>query len=457
MKRWMIVVAGAAVVAIVVALVVSVERRPEWTTRSPQALAELNAAIDAQMKVYASDAKRHLERALQLDPNFVMARFLLYEQTKMGTPAQRKELKKFVDSIDLNRLNPRERFIVGMSKASLAGRPEEAKRILDHYLARHPDDPFALNARGSNLWSRGRLDKAKDVFLRLVKISPNWVVAYNKLGYIAMEQGHFAKSEDYFKTYGFIAPDQANPHDSLGELFILTGRYREALREFNRAITIKPDFCASYMHMAITHLLMGSLDQAQADAAAADTQGHCPPHELAMLRCIVKLWPLETAHRWSGILRAAYESGCGTDGSPLSSITVTLDRAAAFSGDMKVAGAFEARAAQTLEKVKGSPEESIVRGVLEHMKAMRLAAQGRYDEAAARLRAADSSIPYRGAGNGLFKLITRLELAEVLRAAGHPAEAARVIESVQKVNPAMAQAFSSGAWRPLGLKARSPS
>ncbi|NOZ78460.1 MAG: tetratricopeptide repeat protein [Acidobacteria bacterium] len=453
MKKRMIVVAGVAVVAIVVALVVSVERRPEWTTRSPRALAELNAAIDAQMKVYASDAKRHLERALQLDPNFVMAKFLLYEQTEMGTTAQRKEFKKFVDSIDLNRLSPRERFMIEMSQASLAGRPEEAGRILDRYLARHPDDPFALNAKGSNLWREGKLDQAKNVFLRLVKIAPNWVVAYNQLGYIAMEQGRFAKSEDYFKTYGFIAPDQANPHDSLGELFILTGRYREALREFNRAITIKPDFCASYMHMAITHLLMGSLDQARADAAAADTQGHCPPHELAMLRCIVKLWPLETAHRWSDILRAAHESGCDTGGSQPSSITVTLDRAAAFSGDMKAAGAFEARAARTLEKVKGSPEESIVRGVLEHMKAMRLAAQGRYDEAAARLRAADSSIPYRGAGNGLFKLVTRLELAEVLRAAGRPAEAARVIASVGKVNPAMARAFNSGAWRPLGLAA----
>ena len=457
MKKWVIGMAGVAVLAVVVALVISVERRPEWTTSSPQALTELNKAMDAQMKVYASDAKRHLERALKLDPNFVMAKFLLYEQTKMGAPAQRKELKKFVDSIDLSTLNPRERFMIGMSKASLAGRAEEAHQILDHYLARHPNDPFALNARGSILWRQGELDKAKNVFLRLVKIAPNWVVAYNQLGYIAMEQGRFAKSEDYFKTYGFIAPDQANPHDSLGELLILTGRYREALREFGRAIEIKPDFCASYMHMALTHLLMDHLEQARADASAAGREGHCPPHELAMLRCIVKLWPLEIAHHWSEILRTAHEAGCDTSASPLSSITVTLDRAAAFSGDIKAARAYEAEAARNLEKAKGSPVECIVRGVLEHMKAMRLAAQGRYDNTAVRLRAADSAIPYRGASNGLFKLITRLELAEVLQAAGRGPEAARVIESVRSVNPAMAAAFSSGRWRPLGLKARSPS
>ncbi len=454
MKRWVIGAAAVIVLGGVAVLMVSLEHRPEWTTRSPQALAELNAAMDAQMKVYASDAKRHLRRALSLDPHFVMARFLLDEETLSGTPAQRKRLKKFVESIDLNRLNPRERFMIGMAKASLEGHRSEADRILDRYLAKHPDDPFALNAKGGILWRRGKLDEAKEVFLRLVKVAPNWVIAYNQLGYIAMEEGRFATSEDYFKTYGFIAPDQANPHDSLGELYMLTGRYEQALKEFDRAITIKPDFCASYVHMALTHLLMGQLDRARADTAAASKDEHCPSHELAMLRCFVALWPLETAHRWRDVLRTAHASGCDTGISPLGSTAVTLDRATAFSGDIEAAKGFEGRAAQMLEKVKGSPIECLVRGVVAHMKAMRLDAGGRYEEAATQLRAADTALPYRGASNGLFKLVTRLELAETLQAAGRSADAERVIARVRAVNPALARAFTSGRWRPLGLPAR---
>ena len=452
MKKWMTGVAAVAVLAGVAALVTVLEHRPEWTTSSPRALAEFNAAMDAQMKVYASDAKRHLERALSLDPNFVMARFLLYEDTNPATPAQRKRFEAFVAHIDLSRLTPRERFMIEMTRAMREGRSAEADRIPDRYLSHHPRDPFALNAKGGILWRRGKLDEAKQLFLRLIKVAPNWVIAYNQLGYIAMERGRFAKSEDYFKTYGFIAPDQANPHDSLGELYMLTGRYRQALREFERAITIKPDFCASYVHMAMTHLLMGAPDQARADAAAAGKDGRCAADERAILDCFVTLWPLEQAHRWHDIIRTARSHGCDTDIAPLSSTMVSLDRAAAFSGDRGAAKAFEVRTERMLEKVKGSPSECHVRGVLDHMVAMRLAAAGRYLAAAKRLRAADTVLPYRGATVGLFKLMTRLELAETLQAAGRPTEAAAVIADVRKVNPSMARAFITGRLRPLGLQ-----
>ena len=41
-------------------------RGPEWTTSSPEALAEFQAGNDARMKYYFGDAIPHLEKAVQL-------------------------------------------------------------------------------------------------------------------------------------------------------------------------------------------------------------------------------------------------------------------------------------------------------------------------------------------------------------------------------------------------------
>jgi Flp pilus assembly protein TadD, contains TPR repeats len=359
--------------------------------------------------------------------------------------------------IDLGRLNARERLFVERARALVAGRPKEAERLLDLYLTRHPDDPFALNIKGTLLWYSGKLDAAKTVFEHLVKIAPNWVVAYNQLGYIAMEQGRFARAEDYFKTYGFIAPDQANPHDSLGELLTLTGRYDQAVEELHRALAVKPDFCASYEHLVLVHSLMGDLEAAGRDIEQATASGGCPQKVIEGLKCSVTAWPLETTHRWRELLEAVTGNGCAARLDWRGSLLITVHRARAFTGDDAGADELERRVAADLARVEKDPAAGpeitgMLRAELGHMRGVRAAASGRYDDAAGRLREADRNLTYRGAGVGLFKLFNRLALAEVLAAGGHPVQAAAVVRAVREVNPAMAAAFGSGHWRPLGLR-----
>jgi len=454
MRRWVIFGVVVVILGAAGAWWLTARAHTEWTTDSPEALAEFEAAMNAQMKLYYTDSERHLERAVKLDPNFVMAKFTLEDYRSKMEPEGRKQFEEFVGGIALDRLNPRERFFVERARALLAGRQKEASRLLDDYLARHGNDPYALNMKGQILWQTGHLDEAKNLFQRLVKIAPNWVVAYNQLGYIAMQQEHFAKAEDYFKTYGFIAPDQANPHDSLGELLTLTGRYDEAVEELRQALKIKPDFCASYDHLVQAHLLMGDATAATADLRDSVERGKCPDQLVAVGRCIVTLWPLEVEHRWQEMVRAAREGGCEANLYPASQLMLVIHLARTFSGDAAGAKELEDQVRKALKKSKGGDMHWFVQSALNHMRGVRAAAAGRYDDAAERLEEADRSLTYLGNGIGLFKLVNRLMWAEALEAGNHPAESEKIIEEVRTVNPSMAQAFESGKWRPLGLETR---
>ncbi len=71
-KIWLgLAVVGLAAVAF---SLIALPKSAEWTTDSPEALAEFTAAVDAQMKLYHNEVQAHLERAIELDPDFVIAK-----------------------------------------------------------------------------------------------------------------------------------------------------------------------------------------------------------------------------------------------------------------------------------------------------------------------------------------------------------------------------------------------
>ena len=73
MKRWMWLTVAAVVVVTAAVTLVALPKAPDWTSTSPEAVAEFQAGIDAAMKVYYDDAHNHYQRAFELDPDFVVA------------------------------------------------------------------------------------------------------------------------------------------------------------------------------------------------------------------------------------------------------------------------------------------------------------------------------------------------------------------------------------------------
>ncbi len=455
MKRKYLWVGLVAVLVGVAAIsLVALPNRSEWTTSSPAALEEFELAGNARMKLYHRDAIAHLERAVELDPDFVFAKFLLAELLQWYESDRATGLFDEVSEADLDRLRPRERFLIQYAEARREKRYADAARLSEDYYAKHPNDPFVIETMANEAFHRGESDTAERLFRRLLEVAPNWVVAYNQLGYITMAQGRFAEAEEYFTSYRFIAPDQANPHDSLGELYMIQGRYDDAETSVLRAIDIRPDFWAAYMHLAHARLLRH--DVAGAEEALEDwaRQDGAIKRELASWRCVIATAELDLVRSWGEIL-ANVDSPCVEKAYPASYIVVATHRAACEMGDWETAGSLEDRLEERLDKAKQEGAEKSMEEAwptLLHMQGVRLALQGDFEEAEAKLRDADSQLTYRESGAGLFKLRNRLLLVETLFAQGHDAEAHKLLAQVRAVNSAVVGEFEENGLKVLGLE-----
>jgi tetratricopeptide (TPR) repeat protein len=450
MKRWMWLSLAAVVVAAVAVTLVALPKAPDWTSTSPEAVAAFQAGMDAQMKVYYEDSRRNFQRAVELDPDFVIANLMAIDMYRDDEEKVAAMWSK-VENADLTKLTPRERFYVQRARARHAKQPEEAQRLLDEYVAKYPNDPYILNQKAMETWLRGDLEDAERLYQRLVEIAPNWVIAYNQLGYINMMKGRFAEAEEYFKSYRFIAPDQANPHDSLGELFITQGRDDEARESLETAIRIKPDFWAAYQHLVLMQSSSGdfegsreTIDRVKAAGASEDL--------VTSMECLVHYTELRNEGDWQEIMAEA-DSKC-VQGFKEGYSTVATHFAACKLGEWEKAMEIEVETANLLEKMGDHGNEKdlmTLRGAFLHMQGVRLALQGNYAEAEEKLRAADEGLTYVEAGVGMYKLFNRMVLAEVLLADNQDAEAHGLLANVRSVNPVMVAEFEDSGLKNLGL------
>lgn len=451
MKRWIWVVVAMVALTTVGITMVAVPRTPEWTTTSPLARAEFEAGDEARRKVYWEEAADHYKRALELDPDFIVAKWRVTQFLPDGERVERDRLSKELMTADLTGLTPRESFYIESWRAEQNGRPAEVERLLDAYLEQNPDDPNVLAIKAGQQWRLGHLEEAERLYQDLVAIDPNWVGAYNALGYIMKIRGRFTESEEYFKKYRFVAPDQANPHDSLGELFITIGRYEEAEVSLRNAIEIKPEFWPSYRNLTILKAYIGDYEAIYPIIEQARVAG-APDDILFWMECRAKYAEMAEYEEWHKILEQR-ESSCVAGFNTALSAILT-HRAACHLGDWQTASAVEDEASALLIETENSGDEDLVlafRAVIPHLRGIRLALRGDYLQAAKHLQAADDLLGFVGADIGMYKLYNRMLLAETLLAGGRVAEAHEVLAKVRSVNSRMLEEFEETGFRYLGL------
>jgi len=451
MKRWMWLTLAAVVVIVAGVTLVALPRGQEWTTSSPEALAEFEAAMEAERKLYGEDVLLHIEKALELDPEFVMPRLMSVGAAIREDEEKGKAFWDEVLATDTSKLTPRERYFIERSRAIREERPEDLPGLTDEYLAKYPNDPYVLNRKADRAWAQGESEEAERLYRRLAEIGPNWAIAYNMLGYINMGKGRFTEAEEHFKSYRFIAPDQANPHDSLGELFIALGRYGEAEESFERAIEIRPDFWASYQHIVLMKTFTGELGVARDTIARAETAG-APERMIVNLGCLERYMGMSNAGRWQAILDEA-GSEC-IEESNLDFARIITHLAACETGAWDTARRIEAEASKLLTNYEGTGKQKEIltlRAGIDHIEGVRMALEGDFSEAGNKLRAADEHLSYSDAGTAVFKLYNRMILAELLFADGKDAEAHGLVAKIRGVNPLWVEEFEDSGLKVIGL------
>ena len=110
-ERWSIVIAAIVVSAAGVTLV-ALPRDQEWTTSSPEALSEFEAGDDAQRKVYFQEAREHFQRAYEIDPEFVMAKWRYAGALRLDDPEAAEVIFEELMKVETSGLSPREKFFI---------------------------------------------------------------------------------------------------------------------------------------------------------------------------------------------------------------------------------------------------------------------------------------------------------------------------------------------------------
>ena len=452
-KIWLLLVAAVAVIAAIGLF--ALPTGSEWTTDSEAALVEFETALDAMKKLYHNDVQAHLEKALELDPDFAMAKLFLADHVRFDDEDRALRLWNDVLASDASKLTPREVFFVNRTRAYQEKRFDDVEVMIDEYLAKYPDDPWVLHQKALRTWALGDLEVAEKLNLRLIEIAPNWVISYNQLGYIAMASGRFVEAEEYFTSYRFVAPDQANPHDSLGELYIILGRYDEAETSLRQSISIKPDFWNAYDHLALVRLLRQDVAGAEAIHAEAVSQPDCPDYWSRGIGCRVELTSLVLGERWREILEMLADDSPCLEGHTSANARVDAHLAACVLGEMEIALNIENKIAETLEAKESMGDKGdgeIFEAILSHLRGVRFAVEGDLEAAVEAFVRTDKQVTYMGAGNGLFKLYNRLLMVEALLATGDEGKAHKVLSKVRSVNPVIAARFEEDGLRILGLE-----
>ncbi|MCP4899121.1 MAG: tetratricopeptide repeat protein [bacterium] len=450
MKRGVLLIVLAAVSVTIGVGFVALGDRPQWTSASPAALVEFEAAMDALDMLYMEEAVARLEAALELDPEFVIAKLELANQIRHYEPERADSLYATVFDADLDGLTPREQFLVERIRLIANDKRDEADLLIDAYLQEYPDDHFVLRLKASRAFGQQRLDEAEADYLELLHKSPNFVLAYNQLGYINMQRGNFAKAEEYLTSYRFIAPDQANPYDSLAELFILQGRYEEADASLREAVRLRPDFWAAYEHLLLSAL--SREDFAAAETASEDARSSgCPDDMVQAFGCWTEMERLREDQKWHELL-AIPESECGTGYSKTAALA-GAHFAACKLDDFGRAQEIQSIVAEgesgdeELEEMKG-----IMRALMSSLEGTRLAFERDYEGAFESLREADGELVFQNAGVGTFKLSNQLAMIEVLRAMDRLAEASELLVEVRMVNPTLVERFEEDGYQVMGLE-----
>jgi len=213
----------------------------EVTTDSMEAYNYFLRGREDFEKYYYNDARKFLERAVELDPEFALAYYYLARAYQnLGNTTEMDEafanFKKYG-----KKLKGREGLFI---EAMLIRRedPEKNYKILLELADKYPKWKRVHFELALYHQQKNEFDETIVYLNKALELDPNYGYALNQLAYVYSYKNEYDKALEYFRRYASISPGDANPFDSMGETYFRMGRLDEAIQKFQEALEVKPDF-----------------------------------------------------------------------------------------------------------------------------------------------------------------------------------------------------------------------
>jgi tetratricopeptide (TPR) repeat protein len=229
------------------------------STASSEARAEYALGQSLQDKLLIQDSIQHFDKAIALDPNFALA-----ELNRANTSPTAKEffehLKKAVALSE--KASPGERLLILATEAGANGNPAKQKEYLDQLVSEYPNDERAQFNLGGYHFGQQEFPQAIQHYKKATELNPGFSNAFNLLGYAYRQNEDYPNAEEAFKKYIDLIPNDPNPYDSYAELLLKMGRFDDSIRQYSKALAVKPNFINSHFGIAANLMYQGKTNLA---------------------------------------------------------------------------------------------------------------------------------------------------------------------------------------------------
>ena len=222
----------------------------EVTTKNMEAYNYFLRGREDLEKFYYADARRFLERAVELDPEFALAHlYLARVYSFLGNSVKMKEEIEKFKKFGSKKAKGLDGLYTEAFMATLENKEKSQEKyfkILKEIAGIYPDEKRVHFDLGVYYSNNKMTEEAIKEFNKALKLDPNFGYAINQLAYLYSSRNEFEKALEYFKKYAEVSPGDANPFDSMGEMYFRMGRLDESIEKFKEALEVKPDFPSSW-------------------------------------------------------------------------------------------------------------------------------------------------------------------------------------------------------------------
>lgn len=234
-----------APIIVVVLIVAAVAHLP--LSKSHESGAYVNLGLSYAAQGNHQEAIRQYERAMELRPTFVEARF--------NKALSLSALERYGEAADLYRevlgLLPtytEARVNLGSIYAR-QGRPDLAVREHRQAIADSPDYWPAWFGLGKARSDMNDLPGAIEAYNRVLQIQPDHAVTLNRLGRVYIRAGRFEQAVELYQHALRIEPDNIEAINNLGNAFAEMNHIQDAIAQYRRVIDLQPGTVRARMNL----------------------------------------------------------------------------------------------------------------------------------------------------------------------------------------------------------------
>jgi tetratricopeptide (TPR) repeat protein/predicted Ser/Thr protein kinase len=241
------------------------KQRPvvDVTTASMEAYNYYLRGVDEYDKLYYEDARRFLEKAVQIDSTFAMAYMHLastygYLKDFVSRDETYERAMRFAEhATERERLYIESRYALIIEKDN-----EKYVSLLEELIRNYPKEKRAYGWLALKADNEERYQDAVKWLEKAIALDPLYAASLNQIAYVYAKTGDYEQALEYFERYAAASPGDANPFDSMAELHFRMGDLDRAIDKYKEAIEVKPDFYTSMRNIAYIYGVKGEFDSA---------------------------------------------------------------------------------------------------------------------------------------------------------------------------------------------------